>query len=150
MAASDVDLRKPLKVVFSGEEGIDEGGVRKEFFQLLMAQLLSLEYGMFVPTTDARALWINSNNVWSAEEFRLVGTLLGLAVYNNVLLDVHFPKVGRHVATLSSQPFVDTLDALPLLRLPIPPRRCTRSCSEKRRRSSSRTFTPWTRCCTKA
>ena len=78
MTASDADLKKPLKVVFIGEEGVDEGGVRKEFFQLLMGQLLSLEYGMFVPTADARGLWINHINLWSGEEFRLVGALLGL------------------------------------------------------------------------
>jgi len=33
------DLRKPLKVHFVGEEGVDEGGVQKEFFQLLIRQV---------------------------------------------------------------------------------------------------------------
>ena len=28
------DLKKPLKVKFRGEEGIDAGGVKKEFFQV--------------------------------------------------------------------------------------------------------------------
>ena len=28
------DLKKPLKVQFLGEEGVDEGGVQKEFFQV--------------------------------------------------------------------------------------------------------------------
>jgi hypothetical protein len=64
--------RKPLRVVFINEEAIDEGGVRKEFFQLLVTQLLSLQYGMFVPTSDQRALWINQTCTWSAEEYRLV------------------------------------------------------------------------------
>ena len=45
MTASDNDLLKPLRVVFVNEEAIDEGGVRKEFFQLLVAQLFSLEFG---------------------------------------------------------------------------------------------------------
>lgn len=36
----DADLRKKLKVVFRGEEGVDEGGVAKEFFQLLIVQVL--------------------------------------------------------------------------------------------------------------
>jgi ubiquitin-protein ligase E3 A len=49
--------------------------------------------GMFVPTADQRSFWINQCCLWSAEEYRLVGVLLGLAVYNNVLLDVHLPKV---------------------------------------------------------
>lgn len=33
------DLKKPLKVVFVGEEAIDEGGVTKEFFQLVVSYL---------------------------------------------------------------------------------------------------------------
>lgn len=34
-AQQSVDLKKPLKVKFAGEEGIDAGGVKKEFFQLV-------------------------------------------------------------------------------------------------------------------
>jgi ubiquitin-protein ligase E3 A len=30
-----------------GEPGIDEGGVRKEFFQLLIKNLFDPQYGMF-------------------------------------------------------------------------------------------------------
>lgn len=33
------DLRKQLRVEFRGEEGIDEGGLQKEFFQLLVEKL---------------------------------------------------------------------------------------------------------------
>ena len=93
-AASPLDLKKPLKVIFMGEEGVDEGGVRKEFFQLLITQrLLSLDFGMFVSAALGSALWLNASNVWSSEEYTLIGVLLGLAVYNGVLLDVHFPAV---------------------------------------------------------
>ncbi len=28
----NINFKKPLRVVFKGEPGIDEGGVRKEFF----------------------------------------------------------------------------------------------------------------------
>lgn len=39
-------------------------------------------------------MWINkTSGDWSLEEFNLVGVLLGLAVYNGVLLDIHLPKV---------------------------------------------------------
>jgi hypothetical protein len=33
------NLRKPLRVIFEGEPGIDAGGVQKEFFQLLVRDL---------------------------------------------------------------------------------------------------------------
>ena len=42
------DLFKPLRVHFIGEDGIDAGGVKKEFFQLLKTELLSPDYGMLV------------------------------------------------------------------------------------------------------
>ena len=34
-------FKKPLKIKFEGEEGVDEGGLRKEFFQLLLEQLFN-------------------------------------------------------------------------------------------------------------
>ena len=33
-------------MIFEGEPAIDEGGVRKEFFQLLLEKLFQPEYGM--------------------------------------------------------------------------------------------------------
>jgi hypothetical protein len=86
-------LKKPLRVQFLGEEGIDAGGVRKEFFQLLMKELLDPNYGMFYQT-ESRDLWIQPRMRCQVggDEFQLVGTLLGLAVYNNVILDVSFPQ----------------------------------------------------------
>ena len=47
MAESDEGLTKPLRVIFMNEEAIDEGGVRKELFQLLVSQLFSLEFGTY-------------------------------------------------------------------------------------------------------
>ena len=35
------------QVVFDGEEGVDAGGVRKEYFQVMMRELLDPNYGMF-------------------------------------------------------------------------------------------------------
>ena len=89
------ELRKPLRVKFQGEEGIDEGGVRKEFFQLICKELFDPNYGMFSANEKQRFLWIQpfiSCNTCKVE-FHLIGQTLGLAVFNNVILDVAFPKV---------------------------------------------------------
>lgn len=32
IVSSTVSLKKPLRVMFEGEPGVDEGGVKKEFF----------------------------------------------------------------------------------------------------------------------
>jgi ubiquitin-protein ligase E3 A len=86
-------LKKPLRVQFFGEEGIDAGGVRKEFFQLLMKQLLDPDFGMFYQT-ESRDLWFQPRAKCQVggDEFQLIGTIIGLAVYNNVILDVSFPQ----------------------------------------------------------
>lgn len=40
------DLRKQLFVEFEGEQGLDEGGVSKEFFQLIVEELFNPDIGM--------------------------------------------------------------------------------------------------------
>jgi alpha-tubulin suppressor-like RCC1 family protein len=110
-SADRMELKKPLKVIFDSEEGVDEGGVTKEFFQLLIQQLLSIEYGMFSSSYDGRSLWINQNCTWCDEEYRLVGILLGLAVYNGVLLDIHFPGVW-YQKLLKHKPSLDDLASI--------------------------------------
>lgn len=44
------DLKKPLKVVFVNEPAADEGGVTKEFFQLIVREIFDPNYGAY---TDA-------------------------------------------------------------------------------------------------
>lgn len=87
------DLKKPLKVQFIGEDGIDEGGVQKEFFQLLVRDIFDPKYGMFSYNDETRLFWFNSPPWDVLEEFELVGIVLGLAIYNGHILELHFPKV---------------------------------------------------------
>jgi ubiquitin-protein ligase E3 A len=85
------DLLKPLRVHFIGEDGIDAGGVKKEFFQLLVGELLSPDYGMLVPQPESRTYWFNAATLEPDESFLLLGLVVGLAVYNGVLLDLPLP-----------------------------------------------------------
>ena len=39
------DLKKQLVVEFDGEQGLDEGGVSKEFFQLIVEHIFNPDYG---------------------------------------------------------------------------------------------------------
>ena len=45
---NDLDLVKKLKVTFVGEEGVDDGGLTKELYNLLSVELFNPQYGMFV------------------------------------------------------------------------------------------------------
>ena len=44
------DLKKQLYVEFEDEQGIDEGGVSKEFFQLVLEEIFNPDIGMFGST----------------------------------------------------------------------------------------------------
>eukprot|EP00602_Paraphysomonas_sp_CaronLab_P008247 CAMPEP_0185019840 /NCGR_PEP_ID=MMETSP1103-20130426/2420_1 /TAXON_ID=36769 /ORGANISM="Paraphysomonas bandaiensis, Strain Caron Lab Isolate" /LENGTH=687 /DNA_ID=CAMNT_0027550361 /DNA_START=26 /DNA_END=2086 /DNA_ORIENTATION=+ len=90
---ADSDYKKPLKVVFDNEEGVDEGGVRKEFYQIMMKELLDPSYGMFRYYEESRLLWFNSDSFESETEFELIGILLGVAIYNSIIIDFRMPKV---------------------------------------------------------
>jgi len=85
------NLKKPLRVKFRNEEGIDQGGVRKEFFQLITAELFDPKFGMFQEISNN--WWFSPNSLESDHEFKLIGMLLGLAIYNSVILNVRFPPI---------------------------------------------------------
>ncbi|XP_029465723.1 probable E3 ubiquitin-protein ligase HECTD2 isoform X2 [Rhinatrema bivittatum] len=85
------DLKKKLKVTFVGEAGLDMGGLTKEWFLLLIRQIFHPDYGMFSFHKDSHSHWFSSFKCDNYSEFRLVGTLMGLAVYNSITLDIRFP-----------------------------------------------------------
>jgi hypothetical protein len=93
-------LRKPLKVRFKGEKGVDEGGVKKEFFQVMLRNLFDPEYdlvySMFSYIESTRLFYFSPDTLEPPVQFELVGIILGLAIFNSVILDVQFPKVIFH------------------------------------------------------
>lgn len=44
------DLKKQLIVEFEGEHAMDEGGVSKEFFQLVVEEIFNPDFGKFATT----------------------------------------------------------------------------------------------------
>ena len=105
------DLLKPLRVHFIGEDGIDAGGVKKEFFQLLVTELLSPDYGMLVYLPESRTYWFNAASLEGDDEFMLVGLVLGLAIYNAVLLDFPLP-IALYRKLLGQAPTLRDLEAM--------------------------------------
>ena len=59
-------------------------GVNSLFFSLA---------GLFVYDETTQQHWINPNSLENDGEYQLIGLLLGLAIYNNIILDVRFPMV---------------------------------------------------------
>ena len=89
----DVNLQSAIKVKFSGEQGVDEGGVRKEFFILLIRQIFDPNYGMFSYNDKTRLYWFNHYSFEPKIKYELIGKIFGLAIYNNTILDVKLPII---------------------------------------------------------
>ncbi|XP_055592376.1 ubiquitin-protein ligase E3A isoform X2 [Uranotaenia lowii] len=109
------DLKKQLVVEFSGEQGIDEGGVSKEFFQLIIEEIFNPDYGMFINNEDTNTVWFNSTSFENEAQFTLIGIVLGLAIYNNIILAVNFPMVVYRKLMGMKGSFVDLKDWNPIL-----------------------------------
>jgi len=73
------------------EEGHDEGGVQKEYFQLLTKEIFNPNFAMFLPKNNSRYFWFNGDSLEAPIIFEFVGMLLGLSIYNSIQLDLHFP-----------------------------------------------------------
>ncbi|KFZ15303.1 hypothetical protein V501_02766 [Pseudogymnoascus sp. VKM F-4519 (FW-2642)] len=86
------EIKKGLRIEFKGEEGIDAGGLRKEWFLLLVRDVLNPEHGMFVYDEESHVCYFNPSSFETSDQFFLVGVVLGLAIYNSTILDVALPS----------------------------------------------------------
>ncbi|RCI17370.1 hypothetical protein L249_2402 [Ophiocordyceps polyrhachis-furcata BCC 54312] len=85
------DVKKALRITFRGEEGIDGGGLRKEWFLLLVREVFNPDHGLFLYDEDSRYCYFNPNSFETSDQFFLVGVVMGLAIYNSTILDVALP-----------------------------------------------------------
>ena len=56
------EMKKELKVIFANEEGVDQGGVKREFFQLLVEELFNPLYGMWIRNKRSGSYWFAAHN----------------------------------------------------------------------------------------
>ena len=49
--------------------------------------------GMFTFNPDTRQFWFNPMSFENDGQFTLIGIVLGLAIYNSTIVDVHFPPI---------------------------------------------------------
>ncbi|XP_069780819.1 ubiquitin-protein ligase E3A-like isoform X3 [Narcine bancroftii] len=109
------DLKKQLYVEFEGEQGVDEGGVSKEFFQLVVEEIFNPDIGMFTYDSYTKHFWFNPTSFENDGQFTLIGIVLGLAIYNHCILDVHFPMVVYRKLMGKKGTLEDLADSHPIL-----------------------------------
>eukprot|EP01080_Neovahlkampfia_damariscottae_P010861 gene10861-3479_t len=90
------DLQKPMYIFFAGEQGLDMGGVTREFYQLLSEQILDPINALFVQTGFNNTYHPNPTsqiNEAHLQYFMFVGKLIGKAIYDFHMCDLHFSRV---------------------------------------------------------
>ena len=85
-----------LSVRFYDEEGVDAGGVTREWFQILARQMFNPNYALFQPCAadkltyqPNRASWVNPEHL---SFFKFVGRVIGKAIFDSRLLDAYFAR----------------------------------------------------------
>ncbi|GAA5822989.1 hypothetical protein JCM11251_004448 [Rhodosporidiobolus azoricus] len=88
------DLKKRLMIKFDGEDGLDYGGLSREFFFLLSHEMFNPFYCLFEYSAhDNYTLQINPNSGINPEHlnyFKFIGRVLSLAVFHRRFLDAYF------------------------------------------------------------
>lgn len=85
-----------LSIRFHGEEGVDAGGVTREWFQALSRQMFNPDYALFIPVASDRTTFhpnrLSAVNQEHLMFFKFIGRIIGKALYENRVLDCHFSR----------------------------------------------------------
>ncbi|CAO3678688.1 unnamed protein product [Umbelopsis vinacea] len=108
MRQAPADLKKRLMIKFDGEDGLDYGGLSREFFFLLSHEMFNPFYCLFEYSAhDNYTLQINPHSGINPEHlnyFRFIGRVVGLAIFHRRFLDAFFivsfykMMIGKKVA----------------------------------------------------
>ncbi|TYZ59725.1 hypothetical protein PybrP1_006637 [[Pythium] brassicae (nom. inval.)] len=101
---SGQELRRKLHISFTGEEGIDAGGVTREWYMILAREIFNPNYVLFTSAADSPTFQPNPLSYVNKDHlsyFEFVGKVLGKAVADGQLLDAHFTRsFYKHILQL--------------------------------------------------
>uniref|UniRef100_A0A4W4FY02 HECT domain-containing protein n=1 Tax=Electrophorus electricus TaxID=8005 RepID=A0A4W4FY02_ELEEL len=89
LKTNPLDYSLPLKVTFLLEDGLDYGGVQKEFFTLLGQEIKATS--AVQASEDSGLLWFNTETSGSTDELYYIGVICGMAFSNHCYMNVGFP-----------------------------------------------------------
>jgi E3 ubiquitin-protein ligase HUWE1 len=85
-----------LSIRFHGEEGVDAGGVTREWFQVIARQMFNPDYALFIPVASDRTTFhpnrLSNINPEHLMFFKFIGRIIGKALYEGRVLDCHFSR----------------------------------------------------------
>jgi E3 ubiquitin-protein ligase HUWE1 len=89
------EMRGRLNITFRNEQGVDAGGLSREFFGVLAKEIFNPNYALFTSTEDGSTFQPNPNSSINPDHlsyFRFVGRIVGKAVSDGYLLDAYFTR----------------------------------------------------------
>ncbi|KAF2154321.1 hypothetical protein K461DRAFT_126988 [Myriangium duriaei CBS 260.36] len=85
-----------LNIRFADEEGVDAGGVTREWFAALSRQMFDPNYALFNPVASDRTTFhpnpLSAINEQHLTFFKFIGRIIGKALYEGRVLDCHFSR----------------------------------------------------------
>jgi ankyrin repeat protein len=95
MNYSPKELKKDLKIKYKGEDGIDRGGLLRDFFYHISKEIGNTKYSFLRYSNDnSYELEINpKSNLYKVDYlkyFRFIGRILGLAIFHKQYLSINF------------------------------------------------------------
>lgn len=85
-----------IAVKFQGEDGVDAGGVTREWLQILAREMFNPDYALFAPCAADRTTYqpnrMSSVNEMHLAFFKFIGRIIGKAIYDGRLLDAYFTR----------------------------------------------------------
>jgi E3 ubiquitin-protein ligase HUWE1 len=104
-----------LNIRFHGEEGVDAGGVTREWFQVLSRQMFDPNYALFIPVSSDRTTFhpnkLSGINDEHLMFFKFIGRIIGKALYEGRVLDCYFSRavykriLGKSVSVKDMESF---------------------------------------------
>ncbi|ORX83123.1 hypothetical protein BCR32DRAFT_153245 [Anaeromyces robustus] len=98
MHKSAKELKKKIKIKYIGENGLDAGGLLRDFFYQISKEIVNPNYLFFKYTND-KSYELNINPISGLNEpnhlkyFKFIGRIMGLALLHNQFLSVNFSYI---------------------------------------------------------
>lgn len=89
------EMRRKMVVSFHGEEGMDAGGLTREWYSVLAREIFNANYALFISAGDNVTFQPNPHsfvNHHHLSYFKFIGRIIGKAICDGHLLDVHFTR----------------------------------------------------------
>ncbi|ODN02096.1 Apoptosis-resistant E3 ubiquitin protein ligase 1, partial [Orchesella cincta] len=84
---SNTDWCRNFEISFVGEQGIDWGGLRREWFEQVCSRLFESgnPVGMFISFGESRLVHPNPNSRWKPKHYEMAGRIVGKCLYESSL-----------------------------------------------------------------